>query len=162
MRQFCRSLTAFSLLGVGYFLGSSQVLTDNRVNAQGKAAEAAVSQEEVKAITDVVTAAQAAKAVLSGAGHYNLATKSLNVSAMLAGGVDAIADHEAGRGVDPETFAGLYANDATDEVAPDLAKDEQGRLTYKGKVVRMYSVSKLKQVYQERLRYSGDDSGKKK
>ena len=134
------------------------------MNAQGAGAgaDAAVSQEEAKAITDVFTAAQAAKAVLAGGGHYNLATKSLNVSAMVSGGVDAIADLEAGRGVDPETFAGLYANDANDEVAADLAKDEQGRLTYKGKVVRMYSVSKLKQVYQERLRYSGDDSGKKK
>ena len=162
MRQISRLLTAFSLLGVGYFLGSSQVFTGNAVNAQGAAAETAVSQEETKAITDVVVAAQAAKAALSGAGHYNLATKSLNVSAILSGGVDAMADLEAGRGVDPETFAGLYANDATDEVAVEIAKDEQGRLTYKGKVIRMYSVSKLKQVYQERLRFSGEDTGKKK
>lgn len=159
MKNVSRYLAAVALVGLGYMLGSSQSST-SLVHAQG-GADGAPSQESVKAITDVYTAVQAAKTTLSGEGRYNLATKSLNVSALCSGGVDAVADLEAGRGVDPETFAALYADQATDEIAADIGKDEQGRLTYKGKVIRMYSVSKLKQMYQERLRYSGDDSKKK-
>ncbi len=159
MKNVSRYLAVLGLVGLGYILGASQS-SNSLVHAQG-GADGAPSQESVKAITDVFTAVQAAKTTLSGEGRYNLATKSLNVSALCSGGVDAVADLEAGRGVDPETFAALYADQATDEIAADIGKDEQGRLTYKGKVIRMYSVSKLKQMYQERLRYSGEDSKKK-
>lgn len=158
MTTLRRSFVALALVALGYVLGAHQ--STSNVQAQG-AGDGAPSQEAVKAITDVYTAVQNAKTVLSGEGKYNLATRSLNLSALGSGGVDAIGDLEAGRGVDPETFAALYADQATDEIAADLGKDEQGRLTYKGKVIRMYSVSKLKQMFQERVRYSGED-GKKK
>ena len=157
MTKFRRCVWAFGLIGLGYVLGTSQS-SNSVVRAQG---DAAPSQEAVKAITDVYTAVQNAKTVLSGEGKYNLATKTLNLSALGSGGIDAVADLDAGRGVDPETFAALYADQATDEIAADLGKDEQGRLTYKGKVIRMYSVSKLKQMFQDRVRYSGEDSKKK-
>lgn len=152
-----RSLVVLGIFGLGYVLGAGQS-TMTTANAQVGAA--GPGQEAVKAITEANTALQAAKNALTSETRYNLATKSLNVGAIMSGGVDALADLESGRGVDPETFAALYADDATDEVAAEISKDEQGRLTYKGKVVRMYSVSKLKQWYQERLRYTGDEKKK--
>jgi len=155
MRLISRSLLACALVGLGYFLGASQGDVHQAARAQGAAA--GPGQESTKAITEAQTALQAAKTALAAEGRYNMATKSLNVSAILSGGTDAVADLEAGRGVDPETFAALYADDATDEIVPELSKDEQGRLTYKGKVVRMYSVARLKQFYQERRRFGGDD-----
>ncbi len=160
MKSIRYYIGALGLIGLGYLLGAAHSIGHQTVQAQG-AADGAPSQEAVKAITDVYTAAQTAKGVLSGEGRYTLATKSLNLCAMGSGGVDAVADLEAGRGVDPETFAALYADQATDEIAADIGKDEQGRLTYKGKVIRMYSVSRLKQMFQERIRYSGEDSKKK-
>lgn len=160
MKNQSQSFAALAALALGYVLGVANSSSTQLVQAQG-GADGAPSQEAVKAVTDVYAAVQNAKTVLSGEGRYNLATKTLNLSALGSGGVDAIADLEAGRGVDPETFAALYADQATDEIAADISKDEQGRLTYKGKVVRMYSVSKLKQMFQERLRYSGEDTKKK-
>jgi len=160
MKKLSQSLATITALAFGYVLGVAHSSSTQLVQAQG-GADGAPSQEAVKAVTDVYAAVQNAKTVLSGEGRYNLATKTLNLSALGSGGVDAIADLEAGRGVDPETFAALYADQATDEIAADIGKDEQGRLTYKGKVVRMYSVSKLKQMFQERLRYSGEDTKKK-
>lgn len=154
-----RSLMVLGIFGLGYVLGTNQG-GFSAAKAQGEAA--GPGQDAVKAITEANTALQAAKTALTGESRYTLATKSVNASAILSGGVDALADLESGRGVDPETFAALYADDATDEVAAEISKDEQGRLTYKGKVVRMYSVSKLKQWYQERLRFNGEEAGKKK
>ena len=66
------------------------------------------------------------------------------------GGGDAVADLESGRGVDPETFAALYADLATDEIAQHLAKDGEGRLTYKGKLVRIYPIARLKELFTKR------------
>lgn len=160
MKSIRSYMAAAVLLGLGYVLGAAHSSGLRNVQAQ-TGIEGAPSQEAVKAIKDVYTAAQTAKGVLSGESRYNLATKTLNFSALGSGGVDAVADLEAGRGVDPETFAALYADQATDEIAADIGKDEQGRLTYKGKVIRMYSVSRLKQMFQERGRYSEEDSKKK-
>jgi len=84
-----------------------------------------------------------------------LATEGVNAFAVTTGGVDAMDDLEKGRGVDPETFAALYAGQANKEVADSLDHDDQGRLTYKNKVIRMYPVSRLKELFQERLRYAG-------
>jgi hypothetical protein len=154
-----RSLMVLSVFGVGYMMGAgnSHLAT---VSAQGPGGNAP-GAEATKAIADASAALMGAKTALAAESRYTPATKSLNASAIMSGGVDALADLESGRGVDPETFAALYADDAVDEVAVEIGKDEQGRLTYKGKVVRMYSVARLKQWYQERLRYSGEDAKKK-
>jgi hypothetical protein len=77
-------------------------------------------------------------------------TEKLNASR------DAAEAAMAGRGVDPETFAGLYAGLAVDEVASELAHDDEGRLTYKGKLVRMYPISRLKRLFAQRSAASGE------
>lgn len=107
------------------------------------------------AIAEANSAVKKAADLLEQDGRYVSASKTINVSAVLAGGVDALSDLETGRGVDPETFAALYADQATDEVAPQLDRDELGRLTYKGKVVRLYAISRLKKLYSMRTQYAG-------
>lgn len=151
MRKLTRTFAVLSLVAFGYFLGTNHT---QAVNAQGLGGNDPDPIEE--AISKANGALEELKTVLVDENKYVPATKTLNVSAMMAGGVDAIADLEAGRGVDPETFAALYAGQAIDEIAPEIDKDEKGRLTYKAKVIRLYSITRLKQVYQERLKYAGD------
>ena len=74
----------------------------------------------------------------------------LNYFAASVGGIDVEKDLEEGRGVDPETFAGLYADRANAKIAEHLDYDEQGRLRYKKNVIRMYSRDRLKQVFDRR------------
>lgn len=155
MRLLTRTVATLSLFGLGVLAGSQMQSLQTEVKAQSDAAAAGAdappSDEVKKQVLAANTALMAAKTALAGEQRYNIATKSLNVSMILAGGVDAVADLEAGRGVDPETFAALYAGDAKDEIAAELATDEQGRLTYKNKVVRMYPVSRLKALYRQRV-----------
>ena len=58
---------------------------------------------------------------------------AINAFLVLSGGGNALDDLESGHGVDPETFAALYAGLAIPEIGDHLAKDDQSRLTYKGK-----------------------------
>lgn len=78
------------------------------------------------------------------------ATEDTNFFALSVGGVDAIRDLEEGRGVDPETFASLYADRASPEITQHLDTDDLGRIRYKGTVVRMYSKERLRDVFQRR------------
>lgn len=158
MRLILKPVVSLSLFGLGLLAGSqwNHWSAQSPVQAQDAAGAAdAPSEEVVKALKAAQTALESAKSTLTTDNKYRPATRTLNVSMIMAGGVDAVADLEAGRGVDPETYAALYAGDAIDEVATELGKDENGRLTYKGKVIRMYPISRLKQVYQERTRFGG-------
>ena len=157
MRPIRNALLLMAVFGLGVFVGQTGQLSSPTLQAQGVGDGQAASDEVTREVTAAYTALQNAKSALAQEDRYTSATKTLNVSAIMSGGVDAIGDLEAGRGVDPETFAALYADQATDEIAAELDKDEQGRLTYKGKVVRMYSVSRLKRMYQERLRFTGTE-----
>jgi hypothetical protein len=81
---------------------------------------------------------------------YVPAISGINAFAISVGGVDAIADLESGQGVDPETFAGLYAGQAVQEIADRLSHDAEGRLMYKNRIVRMYNATRLKQLFAAR------------
>ena len=74
----------------------------------------------------------------------------VNYFAASVGGVNAEKDLEEGRGVDPETFAALYAELASPKVAQHLDYDEQGRMRYKKNVIRIYSRDRLKLLFQQR------------
>ena len=82
-----------------------------------------------------------------------------NYFGVSVGGIDAIRDLEEGRGVDPETLAALYSGFAIPVVAEHLNMKHvrndagqlelkivsvDGRLRYKGAVVRMYSPDTLR------------------
>jgi hypothetical protein len=99
-----------------------------------------------------------AAASLKREGRYQSATRGLNLFAVSVGGLDVKSDLEKGRGVDPETFGALYAGLATTEIQEHIDRDSQGRVTYKGKVVQMYPIRRLTQLFKERLKYSGEES----
>jgi hypothetical protein len=99
--------------------------------------------ERVRQATDALATAQTA---LEQDGLYRPAIRGVNAYAVLVGGLDAIADLEDGRGVDPITFAGLHAGLATDDVIGEIGYDAQGRLTYKGRLVRMYPPERLRRM----------------
>lgn len=140
---------ATALVGFGYVLGTFNTFQSQPMQAQVDNSDLP-SQDAVKKIKTVQSELKGAMAMLQGENRYRSAIQGYNAFAIAAGGIDAIRDLESGRGVDPETFAALYADQATDEVAADLGRDEQGRLTYKGRVIRMYSTARLKKLFEMR------------
>lgn len=144
-----RLFTTLTLLGIGFGGGIWVAQPTSMLVAQVQPETSAGTQidisvanaEKVKQASDALETAQAA---LQQDGLYNPAIRGINAYATLSGGIDAMADLEDGRGVDPVTFAGLHAGLATDEVATGLSYDASGRLTYKGKLVRIYSVDRLR------------------
>lgn len=95
-----------------------------------------------------------------------------NYFGVSVGGIDAIRDLEEGRGVDPETLAALYAGFAIPSVAADLnlKRDRDprgnvilkidaadGRLRYKGAVIRMYSPARLRELFDRRAAFRTDN-----
>ena len=156
MKTTLHIVAVVCLLAGGYFLGTQHAFAPSSAKAQGFGAPVDNSgmDEIAIAISAASNAVKKAGNLLEQDGRYLSASRVSNVSAILAGGVDAMDDPETGRGVDPETFAALYAGQATDEIAAELDRDELGRLTYKGKVIRLYSISRLKKFYKMRLQYS--------
>jgi hypothetical protein len=148
--RLARLSSPVAFLALGFAFGAWTTLPTRSLVAQESLQKAAGSvevqiseadAEKVKQASDAVETAQAA---LQQNGAYNPAIRGLNPFATLSGGLDAVADLEEGRGVDPITFAGLYSGLATDEVTTQLSFDANGRLTYKGKLVRIYSAERLR------------------
>jgi hypothetical protein len=154
MRRYFGLITGCALVAMGYVLGASGIMSPAFLLAQAQegAGPSEESQTKVRAADDALKAAAKGLEVDN---TYKPATKGFNAFAITAGGIDAVQDLESGRGVDPETFAALYADRATDEVKPHLTRDPDNRLLYKNKLVRMYSVSRLKQVWARRLALAG-------
>lgn len=162
------SMTIFggaALLMVGYGLGSAQLLSPATALAQGeadKASPATPAAVDVSAETKakIKTAADALKAAMDALVEeqkYVAATKGINTFAVLTGGGNAIRDLQNGAVVDPETFAALYSDLATDAIAKDLGRDADGKLTYKNKVIRMYPVSIIRGKYAIRADITGEE-----
>lgn len=154
MSKAVRIGSALALIALGFFLGRVDTASWSRLHAQDGAA--GPSEETTKKIQLANDALKAATESLKNESLYAPATKSINVFGVLTGGLNAVDDLESGRGVDPETFAALYADDATEDVKQHLGKDEDGRLTYKNKVVRIYPISRLKKAYAQRMVVTGE------
>jgi hypothetical protein len=142
------------LLAGGYLWGRLDATVRHTAFAQEP--EAGPSEETAKKIQAANEALKGAVEALKNESRYTVATKSINVYGVMTGGLNAMDDLESGRGVDPETFAALYAGEANDEVAQHLSKDEEGRLTYKNRVIRIYPVSRLKKLSAQRLVLTGE------
>lgn len=158
MRVSKWSCLSILLFAVGYLAGQQQLLSQQQAAAQEEEEESIRSQLSVEAndkLQDVYTSINGATAVLQGESRHRSAIVGFNSFGVTVGGLDAIRDLEEGRGVDPETFAGLYAGLAIEEVSPHIAFNEDGQLTYKDKIVRMYPTSRLKRLYGERLKMAG-------
>ncbi|MFN8706776.1 MAG: hypothetical protein ACK50J_08860, partial [Planctomyces sp.] len=79
-----------------------------------------------------------------------VAIEGSNFFALSVGGVDALRDLEEGRGVDPETFAAIYAGRASQQVTEHITTDGSGRKLYKGSIIRLYSRERLEEIFQRR------------
>ena len=147
-----RTAYTASLLAFGYFIGASGSLMPQSSNAQppgalgeeGAQAEITLSNESVAQIQRIHESLSQLMETMSLAGTYTPATEGVNPYLILTGGGSAIDDLEQGTGVDPITFADLYAGKATQEIEDSLSWDQSKRLMYKNKLVRVYSVEKLK------------------
>lgn len=109
---------------------------------------------------------------LRAVGFERSALVEINYFAMSVGGIDAIKDLEEGRGVDPETLAGLYAGYATPAVARHLnmqpvaggwkITSPDGRLRYKETVVRLYSPARLARLFARRESFREENERKRR
>lgn len=172
MRHSATVVAGLVLLGIGYFLGtlngnSAWAFADDEKAAakkDGKKDEgpknpvlAGLSEETQGKLKAAAAALKAAQDALKFDRKFNSATKGLNVTSILVGGIDSKSDLENNRGVDPETFCALYAGMADDSVAQHLSPDEEGRLKYKDKVIRMYSIDRLRRLYAYRSVLTGEE-----
>ena len=151
MRTTLRCLGVCSLVAFGYVLGTMQFFAPEPVQAQAPKAETA--RDKIRAGYKLLEEAQQ---MLGQQSKHKSATEGVNSFAVMSGGIDAVRDLEEGRGVDPETFAALYAGEATEEVKKSLRMDDsKQQLTYKGRVIRLYSIDRLKKLYRQRNDIAG-------
>lgn len=108
--------------------------------------------EVLTAYRNVTKSMRELNSLLSAGGQNTTVSSGLNFFAVSVGGVNAEQDLEEGRGVDPETFAALYADLASPKIAEHLDYDELGRLRYKKNVIRLYSRDRLRALFHERDR----------
>jgi hypothetical protein len=170
MRTSLTVTSGVGLLLIGYIAGGSHLLSPAALLAQGGAgkgkgkagADAQAAQPlsdetkaKIKAAADALKAAQ--EALEAEARYTNSAIKGINAFTVLTGGGSSLEDLKSTGGVDPETFGALYAGLATDSVVVDLGRDSENRLTYKGRVVRMYPISAIRAAYARRSEITGED-----
>jgi hypothetical protein len=148
MRRWQAGVFGAAMLGLGYLAGSAGLPLSGRVTAQDKNPV----DDKIKIAHQALNEAADA---LKTENRYDAVTSGTNAFLVLAGGGNAREDLNGSNGVDPETFAALYADKAIPEIKDQLSFDDQKRLTFNGKVIQMYSKSRLSQVYAERLRLSG-------
>jgi len=138
------------LLAAGYVAGAmSQPAMLSAVSQEG-GNNNDVGQDVLKAYHAVSKSVKELNSLLSAGGQSTAVASGVNYFGASVGGVNAEQDLEEGRGVDPETFAALYADLATPRIAEHLDYDELGRLRYKKNVVRIYSRERLKTLFSKR------------
>lgn len=152
VNRLARLSSAVAFLALGFTFGVWTTLPTRSLVAQvgdnqpsAGAENVNISEADAEKVKQASDALETAQAAMQQNGSYVPAIRGLNPYATLSGGLDAMADLEGGRGVDPITFAGLHSGLATDEVTTQLSYDANGRLTYNGKLVRIYSAERLRE-----------------
>lgn len=140
---------AVLMVSIGYLFGLADVGA-NFVNAQQPAD--GISDDTASKIRVAHRSLVDAMESLKSDGRYESVTEGPNAFLILAGGGNARQDLDSGRGVDPETFAALYAGRAIPEIKNLLGTDEQGRLTFNNEVIRIYSKSRLERILANRTK----------
>jgi len=144
MKTFLRIACCAGLFAAGFWCGQSQEALTPELKAQADATRQGPSEDSLRKIRIAVDALEDAQSSLENEQLYVAAVEGTNAFAVLSGGLNAVQDLERGLGVDPETFVGLYAGFATEEVSPKLGYDDEGRLTYDGRLIRLYAKSRLR------------------
>lgn len=140
----------------------------NVVQAQDENAPEELSSEAIAQYGRMYRMMQDIDGFLRAIQFENSAIIGPNFFSISVGGIDAIHDLEDGRGVDPETLAGLYAGFAIPEVSKHLNVDflpgggtkilaADGRLRYKGTVVRLYSPAHLRGLFATRRLFQNEN-----
>jgi hypothetical protein len=155
MQTLARNCAAAALVVTGYLLGASGLVRPTPAQETPPASDRRLPDEVLVKLKEAQNALNGAMLELQRLNLYMPAMQGMNAFAVSVGGLDVKNDLETTRTVDPETFAALYADRATDEIAPHLTRDENGRVMYKGRVVRMYPISRLKQLFTQRDAIAG-------
>jgi hypothetical protein len=165
MRRTAVVVCGVALFAAGFVCGQLDSAVPSTLNAQ--------ADEPAQLTPDALVAYQKARKAVSdlndtfiAAGFSTAAASDVNYFSVSVGGIDAMRDLEEGRGVDPETFAALYAFEDQElgatgkservfkrfgvDVSQHLDSDDHGRVRYKGKVVQMYSTERLNQLFKRR------------
>ncbi len=149
MRKLSLIVFAAVVFCAGYLVGSSHSTNQTTVTA--------ATQEEQRLSDQTLVTYRAAQLrftelgdVLAAENRYRSVSNDHNYFAVSVGGIDAFRDLEEGRGVDPETFAALYAERSVPEIAQHVEFGDDGRLRYKGNIVRVYSRERLKSMFNRR------------
>jgi len=162
MRMIRTLGAALGLVAFGYLLGTSGGVGSilSLAYAQDAAADPNAAQSDQSETNQKVEAAiaaiDAAMQALIEQKRYVPAIQGLNGFAVTAGGGDMVKALDEGKTVDPETYVGLYAGLAVPEIVDKLDKNDEGQLTYDGKVVRMYPIGELRRLYQARSVIAAD------
>lgn len=134
-----------------YPLAKLKTLYHQELGVQPVAAPAPLSADLLSRMTVLKNALDEAQNAMEIGKQYVPAVKGYNPYAVMIGGLDARVDLARGPDVDPITFIGLYAGAAVDDVKEKLGKDEFGRRTYDGRLIRFYSITRLKQLDARRI-----------
>lgn len=144
-------IAGLAVFAVGYVFGSFHGSPSSPLKAvQEATAVENISNETLQAYQKFRKGSYDLADSLKGESLNVTAVEGVNFFALSVGGVDAVRDLEEGRGVDPETFAAIYADRASPEVTRDITTDSEGRKRYKDTIIRMYSRERLKEIFQRR------------
>lgn len=157
MKTFLRTACCAGLFAAGFWCGQSHHSLTPELQAQGDATRQGASEDTLRKIRLAMDAVADAQSSLENEQLYVPAIEGTNSFAVLSGGVNAVQDLERGLGVDPETFVGLYAGFATEEVSPKLGYDDEGRLTYDGRLIRLYPKSRLRALKAQQEKIATDE-----
>ena len=127
------------LFAAGYATATLSGFAPSSIEATQDAALGQVSNDTLKAYKKVTKAIKELNNLYEASGQSKSVFEGVNYFAASVGGINAERDLEEGRGVDPETFAAIYAGAASPEIKENLDADELGRLRYKKNVIRLYS-----------------------
>ena len=163
MRRHAVVLSGLVLFAAGFVCGHLNTAVPSMLNAQQDNA-AELSHDVLTAYSKARKAVADLNDTFIATGLSTSAMSDINYFSVSVGGIDVHRDLEEGRGVDPETFAALYAfedqvaNGRKErvfqqfgvDVSQHLDRDEHGRIRYKKKVVQLYSTERLNQLFKRR------------
>jgi len=146
MKNLVRVVCCVSLFSAGVWVGQASPFVAAELKAQADATREGPSTDTLRKIRLAQDNTNDAQSSLENEELYVPAIQGTNSFAVMVGGLNAVQDLERGLGVDPVTFVGLYSGFATEEVAAKLDYDDEGRLTYDGRLVRLYPKARLRQL----------------
>ncbi|MCA9038821.1 MAG: hypothetical protein KDA65_00600 [Planctomycetaceae bacterium] len=148
MAHICKLVGVLALLAAGYALGIAHQSFLPEAQAQKKEDERIPADSIIRIRNSYATLADAQQDLVA-AGTHEISLSIVNPLAVGAGGTRSLEDLERGTGVDPFTFGALYAGLANDSIRSEVTFDEQGRLMYRNKVVRLYSPQRMKELFED-------------